>query len=123
MKILLVALVVVATHLASAGPPRLEPYKGPTATVSFPKGWVVQQENGVFAAQQDPNRKDAAGILFLFIPNTANATEDQLLDTIVAQISKDVKVTERAVVRGGIGRYLIGDGTSEGIKVRVGGVA
>ena len=122
-RFFLVLALVFVSHIATAGTPTLVPFKGATVTVSFPKGWVVQQENGVFAAQQDPKRKDAAGILFLYMPNANNATEDQLLDTLGAQISKDLKPVDRQAVKGGTGHYLVADGTADGVKVRVAAIA
>ena len=122
-RLYLVVSVVLVSHLAIAGTPTLVPFKGATATVSFPKGWVVQQENGVFAAQQDPKKKDAAGILFVDIPNANNATEDQLLDTVSAQVAKDLQVVDRQAIKGGTGHYLIADGTANGAKVRIASIA
>ncbi len=122
-RLSIILALVFVSHVATAGTPTLVAYKGPNASVSFPRGWVIQQENGIYAAQRDPKKKDAAAILFVFSPNTDNATEDQLLDAIASQISTDLKTRERAAIKGGVGHYLIADGTSDGVKVRVAAVA
>lgn len=119
----LACALVFVSCIAIAGTPALVPFKGANATVSFPKGWVVQQDSGVYAAQQDPMKKDAAGILFLYTPNSNNATEDQLLDGVASKVAQDVAVGERAAISGGIGHYMIADGVSDGTKVRIAALA
>lgn len=119
----LVLTFVFVSQIAIAGTLALVPFKGADVTVSFPKGWVVQQDSGVYAAQQDPNQKDAAGILFLYMPNSNNASEDQLLDALSSKVAQDVKIGERAAIKGGVGHYLIADGTADGTKVRVAALA
>jgi hypothetical protein len=122
-RLYLILALALVSPIASAGTPTLVPFKAANVTVSFPKGWIVQQENGVFAAQQDPKQKDAAGILFMDIPNATNATEDQLLDTVGAQVAKDLEVADRAAIKGGTGHYMIANGTSDGVKVRIAAIA
>jgi hypothetical protein len=121
-KASLVVALALVSHLAVAGTPVLAPYKGANVTVSFPKGWTVADQNGVYVAQQDPKRADAASILFIYSPAVASATEDQLLDAMTGRVASDFKVTKRAPIPGG-GHLMIGDGTVGGIKVRLGAVA
>jgi hypothetical protein len=121
--VVLVLMLVLISRVAIAGTPVLAPFKGTDATVSFPKGWMVRQDGGIYVAQQDPKRKDSAGMLFIYMPNSSNATEDQLLDGLTAKVVQDLKVGDRAAINGGVGHYLIADGTSDGTKVRVAALA
>ena len=91
---LLAALIAVA---ASASPVALAPYERRPLTVSLPKGWTITAhvDQGSIAAQQDPGRKDAA-IVLLLLPTSTTATEDQLLDAIAGNVSKDLRVKSRA---------------------------
>src|SRR4051812_36592876 len=118
----IVALVFVS-HIAIAAPPVLAPYKGTDLTVSFPKGWTVAQQDGVYVAQQDPKQKDAAGILFVYIPNPNNQSEEALLTAMTGQVAKDLKIVKKEAVQGGVGHYVIADGSSEGVKVRLAAIA
>jgi hypothetical protein len=116
-------VLLLLVGVAVAKPLTLVPFKATGFSVSMPKGWVVTPaDGGIVAAQQDPKRKDAAAILLSFGPNTSNATEAQLLDLVVAQVAKDVKVLQRKAFPGG-GQVLIADATAEGIKVRLGAIA
>src|SRR5258706_9616600 len=115
--------VVAVTSTAGAGPLKLEPYKGTDLTVSFPKGWKVEQQSGIYIAQQDPTKKDSAGVMFIYMPNANNASEDQLLDAMTSQVAQNIKVTKKAAIPGGAGHYAMADGTADGAKVPVPAIA
>ena len=121
MKLLL-ALTLLC-QIAFAAPPPLEPFRGKDLTISFPRGWKVAQKEGVYVVQQDPDRKDAAGILFVDIPNPNNTSEEALIEVMSGQVAKDIVVTTKAAIQGGVGHYAIADGTSDGVKVRLAAVA
>jgi hypothetical protein len=116
-------LVCAAGAIASASPTALAPFTAGKLTVSLPKGWKVTADldKGVIAAQQDPAHKDAAAALVVIQPSTTS-TEDQLLDLVASSISKDLKVAKREARTGG-GHVMIADGTTDGIKVRLGVIA
>jgi hypothetical protein len=121
MRFLIV--LVLLSHIAFAGQPALAPHKGKDVTVSFPKGWTITEQDGVYVAQQDPKKKDAAGLLFVYIPNPNNQTEEALLAAMTASVAKDLKVIKKEAIDGGVGHLLIADGTSEGIKMRLAAIA
>jgi len=116
-------VLVLLGSMAWARPVTLAPFDAGKLTVSLPQGWKTTADptSGVVAAQQDPGRKDAAAIL-LVIQASTSATEDQLLDKVASSVSSDLKIAKRQALAGG-GHVLIGDGTIDGVKVRIGAVA
>jgi len=120
----IVSLAVLWIGIASAAPVALEPATAGGVSVSLPKGWktTTDPSHGVFVAQRDPNRKDAPVALVMVQASGSTSTEDQLLDAVVAQVAKNLKVVKREAVPGG-GHVLIADGMAGDVKVRVGVIA
>jgi hypothetical protein len=119
----LVLLNVAAVATAAAAPPALEPHELGDLVVSTPKGWTFLGDaaSHTAIARQDPERKDAAQLLFVLRPN-GSATEDQVLDAVTSQM-RDLKVVRREAGPGGSGRVLVADGTTDGLQVRAGALA
>jgi hypothetical protein len=112
-------VVVLLCGLAIAKPPALVAVKTATYTVSLPKAWTVTpQDGGVVTAQQDPKRKDAAGVIVLLAPNTSGMTDETLLQLVTSGISSDLKVVQKKALPGG-GQIVVSEGTMEGIKIRM----
>lgn len=115
-------LIVLMCGLAVAGTPALTTYDAKAFTLSVPKGWTVVADasKGTVVAQQDPKRKDAAQMLVMVASGTS--TDDQVLDALLKSIG-NVKVVKRDPLPGGVGKLLVADGTTDGIKVRLGAIA
>ena len=118
-----VVAVLLLVRIAAGGPPPLVPYKSGKVTVSFPKGWTVAQQSGMYVAQQDPKRSDAADLVFVDTAAGPQATEDKLLDALTAQLAPDFKASKRGPITAGAGHFVVGDATVGGVKVRIGGLA
>lgn len=118
-----ILLLVCVLSTAARATPALTPFESGKITVGLPKGWTVttDPDHGVIAAQEDPARKDSAAVLLMIQPSTTS-TEDQLLDQVASSISKDLKVAKRDALPGA-GHVMVADGTSDGIKVRIGAIA
>jgi hypothetical protein len=118
-------LLAVLTYcaLASANPPALVTYDAKAFTISVPKGWnvVADASKGTVVAQQDPKRKDAAQLLVM--AGTGSTTADQVLDALLKQVAASMKVTKREKLPNDAGLLVVADGTTDGIKVRLGAIA
>ena len=107
----------------SARATELQPVTSGQLTVSLPRGWTVTTDPArqLFVAQQDPRRKDSASALVM-VSAATSATEDQLIDTVAAQLARDLRVLRRGPREGG-GTVLVADGTAGTVPVRLGATA
>ena len=122
-QLAVVVLVVCCWASSAAAAPVLTSYDAKSFTLSVPKGWTVVADasKGMVVAQQDPKRKDAAQLLVI-VSTGGGSTDDQLLDMMLKSIAS-AKVIKRESLPNGVGKLLIAEGTSDGIKVRLGAIA
>ena len=102
--------------------PALVPYGDAQVSLQVPQGWkvTVDQAQGLVMVAQDPARSDGA---WLALRVTQAATEDALLDAVIAQLGAGAVVIDRSPLPGGAGKRLVADVTAQGMPLRVGAVA
>jgi len=124
MRTLLIAAVIAGGAGARANPPTLVSQEAGAFAVSLPKAWTVVSNaaQGTIIAQQDPTRKDAAQLMLMVAPHT-QASDDEVLDTVLKNGLPNAKVTKREALPNGGGKLLVADGEAEGITARLGAIA
>jgi hypothetical protein len=92
--------------------------------VSIPAHWVlhVDAAAGTVIAREDPARKDAAVLTVALKQAPPGTREEALLEAMLGLV-KDVKPVGRDVLPGGKGQAVLAEGTSDGIKVKLGAIA
>jgi len=120
--IVVMALVVCFWAVGAVAAPVLTSYDAKSFTLSVPKSWTVVADasKGMVVSQQDPKRKDAAQLLV--IVSSGGTTDDQVLEMMLKSIASP-KVVKRESLPNGAGKVLVADGTTDGIKVRLGAIA
>src|SRR5262249_55643408 len=112
-------VLLALSSTAAAGTIPLTPYSTQGYTLQVPRGWKIDVKGTTLYAQQDPSHPLAASLVLVVDQNRSNASEDAIIDQLVAGTGVTMKATKRGALPTGHGHFARFDATPLDVEVVV----